>query len=91
MAWRMALRAGCDPGDEYPAKVFGEWKQEDFFYWLLSACITVQLAAALRAADVDPVSSEVTSSSEALPVHEGFEECGAVAVCVLPVTRELAA
>jgi hypothetical protein len=84
MAWRMALRAGCDPGDEYPAKVFGEWKQEDFFYWLLSACITVQLAAALR-------SSEVTSSSEALPVHESFEECGAVAVCVLPVTRELAA
>ena len=70
--------------------VGAEGFDEDVLNWLGVLVMSVELAAALSLAEVDPVGGTIAGALEARGFAEGLEQHGADAVALLPVLGQLA-
>ena len=70
--------------------MFAQGVEPDAFDGQIGLVVTVQFAAPLGLANVDPVGSLVAGACKALGIDEGFQQNGSVGVAVLPVLGELA-
>ena len=70
--------------------VGAEGFDEDVLNWLGVLVMSVELAAALSLAEVDPVGGTIAGALEARGFAEGLEQHGADAIALLPVLGQLA-
>ena len=90
-------RAGCERrcgvvrwglGEEF-AELSMQRIEPDIFDGLIVPMIDIELAASLSLSDVHPVGCFVTGAAEAIGLHEGLQQHGAITVALLPIGGQL--